>query len=121
MFGCANAVLIYGWIENNSDLMLDPEWLETNYPFIDYYASETVRNHMYSACYGITCKLDTDGNIIIDNENKEAVQQLYTLWCKYQEKKKKKNKLANKLPVLGFHLVISGDFEWQHKYYTITN
>jgi hypothetical protein len=113
MFGCSNPILIYGWIENNSDKMLDPEWIETNYPNIGFYASEVVRNHMYSASYGIECKLTNQGIISVNKEKKQIVQQFYDLWCKYQEKKN------NKLPELGYYLVICGDFEWEHTYYTI--
>jgi hypothetical protein len=125
MYGCSIPVLIYGWIENNSELMLHPEWIETNYPFISYYASETVRNHMYSACYGIECKLNNEGHIEINSDHKQAVQKFYNLWCKYQEnnnnnlKNKNKNKIINKMPMLGYRLAITGDFEWQHKYYII--
>lgn len=118
MYGCAIPVLIYGWIENNSDMLLDPEWIETNYPFIDFYASETIRNHIYSGAYGIKCKLTENGEIQSDHELEEEVKKLYNLWCDYIKKQKKsKSKSKEELPTLGYHLVISGDYEWEHKCY----
>lgn len=118
MYGCINPVLIYGWMENNTDFMLDIEWLETNYPHIDYYASETIRHHMYNACYGIACKLTEEGEIIIDEDDKQTVTHLYNLWCDYHKNRHKINKKI-KLPNLGYYLVVSGDFEWQHKSYIL--
>jgi hypothetical protein len=114
MYGCSEPIIIYGWVENNTNFMLDPEWIVTNYKIINVYASEVVRNHLYSACYGIECKLLTNGSIIINEDKKEEVKKLYDLWYNYQKKQKNK-----KICELGYHLAISGDYEWEHKYYNL--
>jgi hypothetical protein len=115
MYGCFEPVVIYGWMENNTDFMLDIKWLETNYPFINFYASNVIRNHMYKASYGIECKLTEQGEIIIHDDYKRDIAFLYNLWCDYHRKSKKNIKM----PELGYHLVVSGDFEWEHQSYIL--
>jgi hypothetical protein len=112
MYGCSTPILIYGWIENNSNKMINPDWIAKHYKNVNIYANEVVRNHMYSACYGIECKISNNGTIVINETNKEEVTKIYNVWRKYYEKKN-----VN-ICALGYYMAICGDYDYEHEYYT---
>jgi len=98
--------IIYGFGEGKYDRekVIDCNWIDINYPYVQIYADEIYKNIPGETFYGIECF--TWGKI---NETEKKVVDIF---CKYINLyKKSKNKFAKKL-VPDFHLVIKGDFNW---------
>lgn len=75
MHGCSNAVLVYGFNIGNQEYIIDYDYLEDRFPGISQYATNTVRNYLCEAIYGISCGLDNKtGQVIISDEEKEKVK-----------------------------------------------
>ena len=117
MYGCSEAVLVYGFNMGDREYIIDYDYLDDVFPDISQYASDFVRNYLGEAIYGISCGIDKKtGQAIISDEKKEKVKNLYD---KYVEYVKIKFDLTYEKRIkniqLGFHLAVSGDYETCHK------
>ena len=113
MYGCSNSVLVYGFNMGDQDYIIDYDYLADVFPDISQYSSETIRNCLCEAIYGISCALDKKtGQAIISDEEKDKVKKLYD---KYFEYVKTNFDLTYEERIkdikLGFHLAVSGDYE----------
>jgi len=115
MFGCIEPCIIYGFGEGkyNRGIVIDWNWLDDHYPYVQPYADGLVRNIPGEAFYGIQCSTWNK----INKKEKKVVD----IFCKYINLyRKSKNKFEEEL-VPNFHLVITGDINWdnvwQEKYY----
>ena len=115
MYGQFDPFVIYGILESNRDKIVDSDWLQTNFPSLDTYASDVVRSYMGSAIYGIPVYLDpATGKATVDEEDKANVQRLYDRLCTYYNAC---GATQNDLPELGYHLAMSGDYYSEHEVY----
>lgn len=75
MYGCSNAVLVYGFNMGNEEYIINYDYLKSVFPDISEYASDVVRERLGDAVYGISCMVDNKtGQAFISDENKEKVQ-----------------------------------------------
>ena len=117
MYGCANAVLVYGFNMGDQEYIIYYDYLKDKFPGIYEYASVVIRNCLCEAVYGISCGLDNKtGQAIISDEEKDKVKKLYNKYVEYMKKQLSRNKFEEKIKdiKLGFHLAISGDYETCH-------
>lgn len=109
MYGCANAFVIYGWKEEDRDVVIDAKWLRAN--GIELFASDFVRNTAGNAIYGVRCDLDENGDAQVSKKLKNKVK-------KVRDKVVAKSKGQTAVE-LQFHLGLTGDFDWSlHRKYT---
>jgi len=100
MHGVFDAHIIYGFSEDNRDMMINWEWLDDNFDCISMFAVDVVRNYLGNACYGIVCNINNDtGEVIISPEDKDHVENLYKLIFKH-----------NNISKVGYLNALSGDF-----------
>jgi hypothetical protein len=106
MYSCYDGYVVFGVMESERDAMLERDWLEENFPSLNMYASDVVRNHMGNAVYGISVHLDkTTGQACVSAENKAEVMRLHELLCNYYARLGDAQK-----PGVGFFTVVSGDY-----------
>ena len=114
MFGQAFPCLVYGFNLNNRSIKLDDDWLASNYPMIECYAIDIVRNYLGEAVYGIQCDIDTDTGLVTgpNEEEMQIIKELYnkylTFYRNYQERDIENVKL-------GYHLAVLGWDEEEHE------
>lgn len=112
MYGCFDAYVVYGVMEGDRSQILDQEWLESKYPYMNVFASDVVRNTMGNAVYGYSLDFDeATGQSQPTDGQKEDVQQLYTFLCEYC----RRENLTE--PSMGYFLVVSGDYCQDHSEY----
>jgi hypothetical protein len=115
MYGQFDPFILYGILESNRDSVLDSDWLQSNFPSLDTYASDVVRNYMGSAIYGVPVYLDPKtGSAYVSEEDRVIVQRLYDRLCAYY---KARGASQNDLPEMGYFLAMSGDYECEHEVY----
>lgn len=119
MYGCSDAVLVYGFNMGNREYIIDYDYLESVYPDISQYASDVVRNCLGEAIYGITCSLDRKtGEVLISDVSKQIVHNLYNKYIDYLKKTLSKKDFNKKIKeiYLGFRTAVSGDYETIQEY-----
>lgn len=111
MYGCSDAYIIYGFIEGNIDKVISYDTLEQYN--INLYAANIVRNYLCEAAYGVHCMFNNETGTVVapSDEDKLLVQTLYNKYAEYHGDKNKS--------VLGYYLVVSGDFEVGHESYDL--
>ncbi len=113
MHSCYDAYVVYGIMESNRGIALSREWLEDYDIEMSHCASDVVRNYMGNAVYGYIVTLcEETGQARATETQKESVERLHTLLCEYCTKN------GYDLPRIGYHLVVSGDYETEHYEYT---
>jgi hypothetical protein len=102
MYGCSNAIIIYGFKEDSGHEYLDIDYLENL--GVEMYAVDVVRDCMNEAEYGIPCEFDDyTGKVVYPNENDiKTVEDLYTKFMEFHN--------GNRNSRLGYYLVVSGDY-----------
>ena len=119
MHGCSKSALVYGFNMGDQDYQFDYDYLTEVFPDISQYATETVKNYLYEAIYGIRCSLDRKtGTVLISDVSKQIVHNLYNKYIEYLKKtlsKKDFNKKKKEID-LGFHMAVSGDYETMQEY-----
>ena len=119
MHGCYDGYMFFGFNENETDNIIDPDWLYQTYPDIQVFATNVVRNYLGVACYGIRCKTDiVTGMPIISAEEKQKVTEFYNAFVLYKTTMADGKKIK---PInLGYYIGISGDFcDEEHYNYTL--
>jgi len=117
MYGCFYKSIIYGFNEGESYQYLDIDSLELKMD-IRMYADAVVKNYMTEAVYGVPCSITLEGEIIgISEEEKREVEKLYMRFIEFH---KRNGKDLSNISKLGFHSVISGDFQLCHESYTLS-
>ena len=114
MYGCSDAVLVYGFNIGDREYIIDYKYLEDKFPGISEYAADVVRNILGEAVYGISCGLDEQtGQVIISDEEKQKVKILYIKYIEYLKNELSEENFKNKMKEikLCFRLVVSGDYE----------
>jgi hypothetical protein len=112
MYSCYDSYVVYGVMEGDRNMVLEREWLETNFPQLSVYASDVVRNTMGNPVYGITGHLDSEtGQVHVSDDEKKCIQELYSLLMKYCEE------TGHEKPSVGYFTVVSGDYEEEHEAY----
>jgi hypothetical protein len=114
MYGCSNAVLVYGFNIGDQEYIIDNDYLEDKFSGISEYAVEVVRNCLCEAVYGIYCVLDKEtGQAIISDEKKAKVKKLYDKYVEYLKNQLSESDFEYKMKAIkfGFCLVVSGDYE----------
>ena len=117
MYGCSNAVLVYGFNMGDREFIIHYDYLEDKFPGISVYALDVIRNNLGEVIYGISCELDKEtGQAIISHEEKQNVKKLYDKYVKYLKNKLSKKNFNNKMKdiKLCFCLAVSGDYESCH-------
>lgn len=104
MHTCFDAYLVYGVMDVDG-MLLEEDWLCEKFPGMERYASSVVRGHMCSAVYGYMIGISETGDASVSEETRNEIKELYDILCKYHEKE------TDDKPTLGYHLVISGDYE----------
>ncbi len=108
MHSCYDAYLVYG-VMDNSDRLIDSDWLEEHFPEMGRYASDIVRNYMCTPVYGYTCSGDEINGvyqIAMSDESKAEIKKLYDMICDYNKAIGETN-----MPAIGYYSVISGDYK----------
>lgn len=113
MYGCSNAVLVYGFNMGDQEYIIDYDYLESVFPDISQYACNIVRNCLVEAIYGISCALDNKtGQAIISDKEKDKVKDLYNKYVEYIKINFDLTFVERIKNIrLGFHLAVSGDYE----------
>lgn len=114
MYGCSNAVLVYGFNTGDREYIIDNDYLEDNFSGISEYALDVVRNCLGEAVYGISCVLDRrTGQASISELNKEKIQNLYEKYIEYLKNKLSESDFEYKMKQIkfGFCLAVTGDYE----------
>ncbi len=121
MYGCFDPNLVYGFNIGDRQHIIDPDYLEEDFPDILQCATDVVKHHLGEAVYGITCSLNPEnGKVDIIDYNLEKVDKVNKLYEKYIEYLKTKmpecimNNRLKKIK-LGYHLVVLGDYELCHE------
>jgi len=108
MYGCFEAIVIYGFGEPDSVDEIDPEWIDENYEYIVTGSTEVIRNNGSSAVYGVRAILNREiGVMSVDADMRSLVHRFYN------EVGHTKNYTK-----LGYYLVVVGDVECCHRIYT---
>ena len=114
MYGCFSPYLVYGWCEGKTTDVISYHWLEVNK--IDLFASNVIRMHGYEAVYGLIVNVDINGQIIIDEIDRQFVLNAYQAYL--IKKNIPINSDSQNKPKLGFYLCVRGDVEWnEHEKY----
>lgn len=74
VYSCFSPAIFYGFAETNSQVEIDPEWLEDNVEVdtISVIFDDVIREYGCKAIYGIGCILDPKtGKLIISEEEKK--------------------------------------------------
>ena len=113
MYGCFDALLVYGFEDPIECHSLNSEWLEER--GLRSYASAVIRRHLCSAVYGVPVELSPDGRLHVGDAEVALVEALHSRFLDYI--------VAHKLDVaassVGFQLCVSGDYESEHTSYTL--
>jgi hypothetical protein len=111
MYGCSDAYIIYGFLEDNREYHIDTDYLE-NYG-VDMFAVDVVRNCLGEAAYGVRCDFDNSSGRVVQpsDSNKKLVESLYEKFMQYHNHKKHSH--------IGYYLVVSGDYETCHTPYSL--
>lgn len=118
MYGCSDAVLVYGFNMGDRESIIDHDYLNEVFPDINLYASDVVRNYLGESIYGIQCAFDPElGQAMISPLEAAEVQKLYDKYMEYLQKKLSKKQFNNKKKSIKmcFHLAIIGDYEIGYK------
>lgn len=115
MFGQANPCLVYGFNLNNQNIRFDDDWMNSNYPNIECYGMNIVRNYLGEPIYGIQCDIDTTtGNITSPSEEDvESLRELYNKYITYYKNTYSENNIKN--IQLGYHVAVLGWDEEDHE------
>lgn len=115
MFGQSFPCLVYGFNLNDRSTKLDDDWLASNYPMIQCYAIDIVRNCLGEPVYGIQCDIDTDTGVItgLNEEEMKMVKELYDKYLVFYRNYKEERDI--KYVNLGYHLVVLGWDEEDHE------
>ena len=131
MHGCAQGHVVYGWQEDEIDVLLDTSCLDNR---LEVYWMEQIRNNGGSPIYGIECQVEPlTGTPCISPEDQITVKNAFVKYTlarcdKYPElndvqvKKNKKTKIVENLVKknkLGYFVCISGDIESYRDLYSI--
>lgn len=113
MHGCADPCLVYGFNFGDRNSKFDPDWLYENYPGIECYAADIVRNYLGEPIYGVACYFDNvNGKAITpSDEEQETVKNLYNTYIEYM--KKNEISIINDV-ILGYHLAVYGWDQEEH-------
>ena len=117
MHGCANACIVYGFNLGTRNLKFDADWLDENYPGVDLYAHDIVRNYLGEPVYGFSCDSDIYTGVI-SKPSEEQKQMIQNLFHKYMEYMKQNDENTDKIK-LGYHVVVYGWDEEVHKEITL--
>ena len=78
MHGCADPCLVYGFNFGDRNSKFDEDWLYENYPGIECYAADIVRNYLGEPIYGVACYFDNvNGKAITPSEEEQETVKLY--------------------------------------------
>jgi hypothetical protein len=113
MYGCFDAVLVYGFEDPSWSHSLNSEWLEEY--GLRSYASSVIRRHLCSSVYGAPVELSPDGCLHVDDAEVAKVDALHSRFLDYIVA----HKLEVAAPSVGFQLCVSGDYESEHTSYTL--
>ena len=121
MYGCYYSTILYGFCEDNSDYVLDAEWLYDQEKDVIEIASESVvRNHMAEACYGVRCSINANsGKIEVDDNQKKIIEAFYTRFIAYKKQNDNYDENDEYSPKLGYYNVIIGDYSVDHDSYNL--
>lgn len=93
MYGCIEPFIVYGFSEKDNSKKINDTWLEKN--GLEYYTTNSIRLYAYTMVYGLDCKFDDTGKILLDNKSRDRITRAY-------------NKLSSEdYSKLGYFLVIS--------------
>jgi hypothetical protein len=114
MFGQAIPCLVYGFNLNTRDIRFDDDWMNSNYPNIECYAIDIVKNCLGEPVYGIECDIDiVTGNITGPSEEEiESLKELYNKYITYYKNNYSENNAEN--IQLGYHVAVLGWDEENH-------
>lgn len=113
-----NPVLIYGWRECNYDSVIDETWLSDIYAnIIHIYTLEVSKGYAANAVYGIKCKMNTDGTIVLPSDNDICiVKSAYDKFIDYQQQYND----GKSSYILGYYQALEGDICWdEHEMYIL--
>ena len=118
MYGCGDACVVYGFNFGDRNSKFDSDWLYENYPKVECYAVDIVRNYLGEPIYGVVCDFDRNTGQAIgpSNKEKEIVKSLYNKYIQYL---KEKNISILDNVELGYHLAVYGWDEEEHKIITL--
>ena len=105
----------YGWFDNDYYVIIDYDSLEKLNERLRVYTTETNYGCHSDTVYGITCSFDSKtGCATLSDELKLQVENAYKLWCEKKGVQPKKDGV-------GFHTVISGEFDTRRetRHYTL--
>lgn len=113
MYGCSNAVLVYGFNMGNREYIIDSDYVDNMYPGVSLFAEDIVRHYLGEAVYGVCCNLNNEtGEISVLDEDKQMVIKLYEKYVEYVKGNYGERMLLD--VTLGFRLVVSGDYGMCH-------
>lgn len=113
MYGCFDAVLVYGFEDPIGSHSLNSEWLEEY--GLRSYASSVIRRHLCSSVYGAPVELSPDGCLHVDDAEVAKVEALHSRFLDYIVA----HKPEVAAPSVGFQVCVSGDYESEHTSYTL--
>jgi len=107
MHGCCMGYVIYGFQENESNRMIDSEWMEEYYSGVSHFAADEY------LLYGFVCQLNRETGIpTLSEGTKQVVNKLYRHFLT------SKNLTTNDVPI-GYYVVVDGDYDLTHESYTL--
>lgn len=111
MYGCSDAYIIYGFLEDSREYHIDTDYLE-NYG-VEMFAVDVVRDCLGEAAYGVRCDFDNRSGQVVcpSNTDKQNVNALYEKFMQYHNHKKHS--------YIGYYLVVSGDYQMCHITYCL--
>ena len=111
-----NPVIIYGFNEGNLNYMLDTDILD-EYNAFSYMTFISQSYSRTEVIYGVECELKLNGKIIVDEEYKKQVEELYKIFM--ENKIKSINVYPSKL---GYYLCVNGEIDyWYHESYSFND
>lgn len=128
MHGCAQGHVVYGWQEDEENVLLDTNCLDNE---LEVYWIEKIRNTGVSPIYGIECQVEPlTGTPCISPEDQITVKNAFAKYTlargdidtKLDDvpvKKNKKTKIVVKKNKPGYFVCISGDIESYRDLYSI--
>lgn len=110
MHGCSDAYVIYGFTEGNRERHISEDTLDKF--GVNMYAIDVVRNCMGEAAYGIKCEFNSGTGQVVQPsiDKKIKVHILFEAYLKHN---------AVSEGNLGYHLIVSGDYEIYHTSYDL--